>query len=175
MLNDEFIDYDPPEIPSPAPLRRRDDEFQRLSDHETLRAQCEYAKICDKIAKDFFGQISLRNSTSTNTRTANQIIGLLNRWYEVNVTKSPSNTMQVDPTRRELTFLLQTCMAKFVVYGRSLQLGLRQQRQCERNLVIYDRFQNECLDSAQNLIQCILNIRFEKILFNMCGVLPPSL
>ncbi|KAL2273323.1 hypothetical protein FJTKL_04787 [Diaporthe vaccinii] len=166
ILNDEFIDYDPPNMPSPANLRRKNAEFQQLSNHQALHVQCEYAKICDKIAKDLFGQISLRNSTSRNIQTANQIIRLLNRWYEINVTESPSNIVQVDHPGRGLIFLLHTCKAKFVVYGRSLQLGFRQQGQCERNLAIYDRLENDCLDSARRLILCILNIRYDKIFFN---------
>lgn len=183
MLNDDFIDYRPIENAClTAPHGRRDashiDVYEPdfVSSCEWLRTQCEYAKICDKISKSLFSQRGLQQDIDTTMRTADQLLNLLNCWADINSTSSPhrrdsvpredGNYMAIDVhSRRMTTHIYQSCMAKFIIHGRCLQIQDKLRSQV--SIDIFNKCQEECLTAARNFIQTISDINFEGLVVYM--------
>ncbi|RYP11996.1 hypothetical protein DL765_007512 [Monosporascus sp. GIB2] len=102
-------------------------------------------------------------------RTVNQLFDLLNCWAEINITSPRTYSMREDgihrthaiPARR-MAYIYQSCTAKFIIYGRCLQI--RDDLRSQADMDIYHRCQEECLNTAQNLIQTISDMSFEKLL-----------
>ncbi|RYP64727.1 hypothetical protein DL770_009139 [Monosporascus sp. CRB-9-2] len=175
MLDDDFIDYSPVENACSAPYGRGDtghisrDEPDWVTKCEWLRAQCQYAKICNRISKSLFGQRGLREPINTTMRTVNQLLDLLNCWAENNIASTRTYGMREDRIHRrhatlarQTAYIYQSCTAKFIIHGRCLQI--RDELRSQAGMDIYNRCQEECLNTARNLIQTISDMSFEKLL-----------
>ncbi|KAH8590116.1 hypothetical protein B0O99DRAFT_314658 [Bisporella sp. PMI_857] len=190
MLNDDFIDYNLPESTCPTSYGRREacyiskDEPDWFSNFEWLRVQCQFAKICDRISKGLFSQAALHAPISTTMQTVKRLLILLNYWGETilcsNESGSDASTSASSPTFhkhgmredgihgaqvtlvRRIPVISQTCMAKFIIHGRCLQI--RDQLVSQTDMDIYEKSQRDCLVTAKNFIQVISNMSFEDIL-----------
>ncbi|RYO90203.1 hypothetical protein DL766_002739 [Monosporascus sp. MC13-8B] len=186
MLDDDFIDYSPPENACSAPYGGGDashisrDDPDWVAKCEWLQIQCQYAKICNRISKSLFGQRGLQEPINTTMRTVNQLLDLLNGWAEINITSPRTYGMREDGIHREhaiparrMAYIYQICTAKFIIHGRCLQI--RDELRSQAGMDIYNRCQDECLNTARNLIQTISDMSFEKLLVNMYLNLRPNL
>ncbi|RYP49679.1 hypothetical protein DL768_004652 [Monosporascus sp. mg162] len=166
MLDDDFIDYSPPDNACSAPYGRRDGSHISRDEHDWVTS--------------LFGQHGLREPINTTMRTVNQLLDLLNRWAEINVTSPRTYGMREDGIRRthailsrRMAHIYQSCTAKFIIHGRCLQI--RDELRSQAGMDIYNRCQEECLDTARNLIQTISDMSFEKLLADMYVNFCPNL
>lgn len=178
MLDDDFIDYNLPENICSALYEKRDawhisrGEPDWITKCEWLRVQCQYAKICNRISKNLFGQRALQEPTDTTMRTVSQLLDLLNCWAEINTDNLHTYGVRDDGIHTKhsifahrMAYIYQSCAAKFIIHGRCLQI--RNELRSQVGMDIYNRCQEESLNAALCLVQTISDMSFEKLLADM--------